>query len=58
MTLQLAGDRLNFGRGDGPPVYFSIFQLQNELLNRSGDVIQTLAGSFMRCLGHPSMIPC
>jgi hypothetical protein len=45
MDLQSAGDHLNFGRVDGPSLYFSIFQFQNFTV------------MLMLCFGHPLMIP-
>jgi hypothetical protein len=33
MGLQSAGYRLNFGRGDAPSFYFSIFKIQYQLSN-------------------------
>ena len=57
MAVQLARYRLNFDRGDGPPFQFTIFQVQNQLLDRSCGLLQHLAGVFVLCIGHPLMIP-
>jgi hypothetical protein len=57
MDLQSAGYHLNFGRVDGPSFYFSIFQVQNQFLNRSRGFVQNFTVVFMICLGHPLMIP-
>jgi len=57
MDLQAAGYHLNFGRVDGPSLYFSIFQVQNQFLNRSCGFFQNFTVTLMLCLGHPLMIP-
>jgi hypothetical protein len=57
MDLQSACYQLNFGRVDGPSFCFSIFQVQNQFLNRSCGFVQNFAVVFMLCFGHPLMIP-
>jgi hypothetical protein len=57
MGLQSAGYRLNFARGYGSPFYFSIFQIQNQFINRSRGFVQKFTGVFMLCRGHSLLIP-
>ena len=52
MSLQSAGYRLNFGRGDGPPFCFAFFQLQSQFFNRRCSFVQTFTVVDMLCLGH------
>ena len=57
MDLQSTGYHLNFGRGNGPSFHFSIFQIQNEFLNRRCGFVQNFTVVVMLCLGHPLIIP-
>jgi len=57
MTLQSAGYRLNFGRGDGPPFFFTFFQLQNQFSNRLCSFVQNFTVAVMPCLGHFFVMP-
>ena len=57
MTLQSAGYRLNVGRGDGPPFYFTFFQLQNQFSDRLCSLVQNFTMAVMPYLGHFVVMP-
>lgn len=57
MSLQSAGYRLNFDRGEGPLFYFTSFQLQNQLSNRLCSIVQNFTVAVVPCLGHFFVMP-